>query len=386
VEGLVTGMAGGALFGGAFDGRRVFLTGHTGFKGSWLSYWLIAMGAQVTGYALEPPTDPNLFEALSLADRMDHVLGDVRDLPQLRDAMSAARPEVVLHLAAQPIVRRSYDEPVDTFAVNVLGTANLLEAVRATPSVRAVVNVTSDKCYENRETDHAYREMDPLGGYDPYSASKACSELVTAAYRRSFFGDASSAAIMTARAGNVIGGGDWAPDRLVPDCVRALSAGRSIIIRNPGALRPWQHVLEPTAGYLSLASRALADSDGIEGAWNFGPLPGGDLTVGQVADAVVSEWGSGQWAPEPLGADAPHEARLLKLDVTKAVEDLGWRPVWCAADAVRRATSWYRDFYAGEGDAATLVSAELDTYISDAVDAGVAWACAAAGPGGGASR
>lgn len=374
MESLVTDSSSQGLFDGAFDGRRVFVTGHTGFKGSWLSYWLLALGAEVTGYSLDPPTDPSLFEALGLSGRMNHVRADVRDFQRLEETMAAVHPEVVFHLAAQPIVRRSYAEPIDTFSVNVMGTVNLLESVRRTPAVRAVVNVTSDKCYENRETDYAYRESDPLGGFDPYSASKGCSELVTAAYRRSFFGAAECPATMTARAGNVVGGGDWACDRLIPDCVRALSAGTSISVRNPESVRPWQHVLEPTAGYLWLARRALVDAAATAGAWNFGPLPGGDLTVGMVADEAVAAWGSGEWVREPHRSGAPHEAHLLRLDVTKAVDELAWKPVWGAAEAVRRATSWYRGFYVDGADPAALIEADLQAYIADASAAGVAWA------------
>ena len=330
------------LFGGVYAGRRVFVTGHTGFKGSWLTYWLLALGAEVTGYALAPPTQPSLFDALGLADRIDHHVADVRDLGTLHQAVAAAQPEIVFHLAAQPLVRLSYDDPIGTLATNVMGTANLLDAVRRAPSVRAIVNVTSDKCYENREWEYAYRENDPMGGFDPYSASKGCSELVTAAYRRSFFADADSPAIATARAGNVIGGGDWATDRIVPDCIRALTAGVPIVVRNPEAVRPWQHVLEPTSAYLWLGSRLFTHGGTFADAWNFGPLPAGNLTVCQVVDEVIGAWGGGTWETPGAGIAAPHEARFLKLDCSKAADLLGWRPLWTAQHAARSAAAWYR--------------------------------------------
>lgn len=363
-------------FGGTYDGRRVLITGHTGFKGSWLTYWLLALGAQVAGYALEPPTDPSLFEALALGGRIDHHVGDIRDLACLRKVMTAAQPEVVFHLAAQPLVRYSYDYPVDTFETNVMGTVNVLEAARCVDSVRAVLNVTSDKCYENREWEFAYRENDPLGGYDPYSASKGCSELVTAAYRRSYFAEPSVACVATARAGNVIGGGDWALDRIVPDCVRALSAGDPIVVRNPGAVRPWQHVLEPTSGYLMLASRLLGEGGAdFEGAWNFGPLATGSVAVRDVVEMVVAEWGSGKWiGPHAsTGAPAVHEARFLKLDVSKAVDLLGWRPIWGASEAIRQTVRWHRGFSDGQPEAEQLTQGCIRDYLAAARAAGVGW-------------
>lgn len=374
MEGLVTATEYETLFGGVYAGRRIFVTGHTGFKGSWLTYWLLALGAEVTGYALEPPTDPNLFEALGLADRMAHQVADVRDLVRLREVMTAARPEIVLHLAAQPLVRLSYEEPVATFGTNVMGTVNILESVRATPSVRAVVNVTSDKCYENREWEFAYRENDPMGGFDPYSASKGCSELVTAAYRQSFFGAQSPVAVATARAGNVIGGGDWAPDRIVPDCVRALAGGQSIVVRNADAVRPWQHVLESLSGYLWLAGRMLQDGHTFDGAWNFGPAPDGKLTVRDVVDAVVAEWGEGSWnGPEP-GGKGPHEARFLKLDCSKAADELDWRPTLDANSALRSTVRWYRAFCRGDAGAENLTAECLAEYMMAARQCNVAWA------------
>ena len=372
VEGVVTDVTDRALFGGVYEGRRVFVTGHTGFKGSWLTFWLLSLGAHVTGYSLEPPTEPALFDKLGLADRIDHNIGDIRDLKHLQGVMIAAQPEIVFHLAAQPLVRLSYDEPVETFEVNVMGSVNVLEAARKTHGVSAVVNVTSDKCYENREWEFAYRENDPLGGYDPYSASKGAVEIVTAAYRQSFFADESVAAVATGRAGNVIGGGDWALDRIVPDCIRALAACEPIAVRNPDAVRPWQHVLEPTSAYLWLASRLFTGGHDYEGSWNFGPLSGGNLTVREVVERVIGEWGSGEWVGPAAGSVSVHEARFLKLDCAKAADVLGWHPTWTAADALRETTSWYRRLH--EGEPAEKLTAEcLSAYVATAREARVPW-------------
>jgi CDP-glucose 4,6-dehydratase len=374
VEGLVSLGVESALFRGAFAGRRVFVTGHTGFKGSWLAEWLLALGAEVTGYALDAPTDPSLFVEAGLSERMRHVLGDVRDLDNLLAAMAVARPEAVFHLAAQPLVRRSYTEPVYTYETNVMGTVNLFESIRSTPSVRVAVNVTSDKCYENHETERPYREDDPLGGFDPYSSSKGCSELVTSAYRRSFFGEGSGVRIASARAGNVVGGGDWAEDRIVPDCVRALSAGEPIVVRNPDAVRPWQHVLEPLSGYLWLAARMLADGGGLEGAWNFGPQPSDVVSVRSIADAVVAEWGAGSWQTPETAEAQPHEAGLLLLDISRADRELGWRPVWRTSRAIAAAAAWYRARNADPSSVPALVAADIDAYVGDARKAGAPWA------------
>jgi len=374
LEDLVSGMPTDASFGGVYAGRKVLVTGHTGFKGSWLTFWLLSMGAEVAGYSLEPPTEPSLFEELGLASRINHHIGDVRDLAHVQRVMTDAAPEIVFHLAAQPLVRLSYDEPVETFETNVMGSVNVLEAARHVSSVRAIVNVTSDKCYENREWEFAYRENDPLGGYDPYSASKGASEIVTAAYRQSFFGDASGAALATGRAGNVVGGGDWALDRIVPDCIRALSAGEPIAVRNPDAMRPWQHVLEPTSAYLWLASRLFTEGHACQGSWNFGPLSGGNLSVHEVVERVIAEWGSGQWVgPEP-GSARVHEARFLKLDCAKAADVLGWRPVWSASEAIAQTTSWYRDLHQGAKSAEQLTAECLGAYLTGAASAHAEWA------------
>lgn len=359
------------LFGGAYDGRRVFVTGHTGFKGSWLCEWLLGLGAEVSGYALEPPTQPNLFDELGLASRMRSTIADVRDGLALCAAMAEAEPEIVFHLAAQPLVRLSYDEPVETYDTNVMGTVHLLEAVRACPSVGAVEVVTSDKCYENRETGQAYREDDCMGGYDPYSSSKGCAELVTAAYRRSFFGPASATGVASVRAGNVIGGGDWAIDRIVPDCVRALQEGVPIVVRNPEAVRPWQHVLEPLSGYLHLASRMLASRE-FDGPWNFGPEQQGTVPVRRVADAIIEAWGSGVWE-SPGTKTGPHEATLLALDIGKAQKQLQWEPLYSVEQTLSITAAWYAARHEG-ADVRTLTEHDIEAYANEARRVDAIWA------------
>jgi CDP-glucose 4,6-dehydratase len=341
-------------------GRRVLVTGHTGFKGSWLTALLQQMDAEVSGYALVPATSPNLFEAAAVSGGMDSVIGNVLDLDHLVETAQRTRPEIVLHLAAQSLVRASYDSPVDTYAVNVLGTAHVLELVRRVPGVRAVVIVTSDKCYENREWIWSYRENEPMGGHDPYSSSKGCAELVTAAFRSSYFSDPKGPRIASARAGNVIGGGDWACDRLVPDLVRAFGAGRPALIRNPNSVRPWQHVLDPLAGYLALAERLWDDPAAAE-AWNFGPGEDGTRTVAWVAERLVEAWG-GAAAWELDGEPQPHEAQMLRLDCAKAHARMGWRGRVPAADAVARTARWYREFAANPAAAATLLSDEILSF------------------------
>jgi CDP-glucose 4,6-dehydratase len=377
-------------FANEYAGRSVFVTGHTGFKGAWLSLWLTTLGAKVTGYALEPPTQPSLFDAAGLSELVRHEIADVRDHDRLAAHMRAARPSVVFHLAAQPLVRAAYENPHETFDTNVMGTVNLFEAVRACDSVESVVVVTSDKCYENRETGRAFCEDDPMGGRDPYSCSKGCTELVTASYRASFFaGDqvGHSAAVASARAGNVIGGGDWAKDRIVPDCVRALASGRPVEVRNPAAVRPWQHVLEPLAGYLWLAALMLKDGPRFGGAWNFGPdNADGAKEVRWVVEHFLSEWGSGEWTTLASTAPAPHEAHLLCLDSSKARERLGWRPVWDSVTAVLQTAAWYRRYYEsisaapdkmnGAASARQLCEEQLVAYRQAAASAGLAWALA----------
>jgi len=319
--------------------RSVFVTGHTGFKGGWLTTWLLDLGARVTGYGLAPHTTPSYFVRCGLAERVTSYLGDIRDANTLQKALAAAQPSVVFHLAAQPIVRLSYKAPLETVSVNVLGTSTVLEAIRHTPSVVAVVVVTSDKCYENRERPDGYDEDDPLGGHDPYSASKAAAELVTASYRRSFFAT-SGPRVATVRAGNVIGGGDWASDRLVPDAMRALVRGEPIHVRNAAAVRPWEHVLEPLGGYLCLAER-LPENDTFAGAWNFGPHDEDAVPVGTLVDLVVANWAGARWESTPEN-DAPLEASLLRLNWSKARARLGWHPGLTIKEAVQLTVEWYR--------------------------------------------
>lgn len=327
--------------------RRVFLTGHTGFKGGWLALWLQRLGADVTGYALAPSTTPSLFEVARVTQGMHSIIGDVRNLDTLTDALTRSAPEVVFHLAAQPLVRASYSNPVETYTTNVMGTVHLLEAVRKTPSVRAVVIVTSDKCYENREWVWGYREDEPMGGHDPYSNSKGCAELVTAAYRSSFFNPAQyhqhGVAVASARAGNVIGGGDWSADRLIPDIVRAFAAGRPVQVRYPKAIRPWQHVLEPIGGYMHLAERLVAEGPTYGEGWNFGPHDSDAWSVEEILTHMTSAWGDGaSWVRDT--GNHPHEAHYLKLDCSKVRSRLGWKPSLHLGEALDWTTEWYRAF------------------------------------------
>jgi CDP-glucose 4,6-dehydratase len=334
----------------AWRGRRAFLTGHTGFKGGWLTLWLARLGAQVRGYALDPATEPNLFTAAAVASIAEDVRGDILDRSRLEAAMREFQPEVVFHLAAQPLVRRSYADPLGTYATNVMGTAHVLEAVRRTPSVRAVVCVTTDKCYENREWVWPYRETDALGGYDPYSSSKACAEIVSAAYRRSFFSgegrEEPGVALATARAGNVIGGGDWSEDRLIPDLIRGFQSGKAVLIRRPRAIRPWQHVLEPAHGYLLLAERLLADGAQFASAYNFGPGHEDAWPVERIADHMAASWGNGaHWARD--AEPGVHEAGTLRLDASRARQELGWQPQLSIETALDWTVNWYRAFQQG---------------------------------------
>ena len=348
-------------------GKRVLLTGHTGFKGSWLSLWLGHLGAEVCGTALDPPTNPSMFEEAKVAQGMHSEIADIRDPNRLTAILREHRPEVVFHMAAQPLVRESYEDPVGTYATNVMGTVNVLESVRAIDSVRAVVVVTSDKCYENREWAWPYRETDRLGGYDPYSNSKACAELVVSAYRDSFFPPAEHAlhglAIASARAGNVIGGGDWAECRLVPDIMRAFAANKVLKIRNPNAVRPWQHVLEPLSGYLTLAQRLCENGVECGEAWNFGPDPSSAQPVEWVVREIANIWGNGaRWELEE--ASHPHEANMLKLDCSKAVEYLGWHPKLKLNDALSSAVDWYKEWLIGR-DMRTYTIAQINDYSKD---------------------
>lgn len=345
-----------------FANRSVFITGHTGFKGSWLSMWLARLGAQVTGYALPPPTTPSMFELVGVENALTrHTLSDIRDAASLTSTMQAAAPEMVFHLAAQPLVRLSYREPATTWATNVMGTVNLLEAVRACPSVKAVVVVTTDKCYENREWLWGYRETDPLGGSDPYSASKAATELVVQSYRKSFFANGGPL-IASARAGNVIGGGDWSEDRLLPDAARAIASGNRLIIRNPGATRPWQHVLESLHGYLLLASRLVCGDTTFADAINFGPDPADNLSVGEVLNRLQAYWPELVWQLDPKAADAPHEAHSLYLDSSKAQRMLSWTRTWSLTTGLEKTALWYRAVQKNPSAARALTEQQLDEF------------------------
>lgn len=327
-----------------YRGKKILITGHTGFKGSWLSEILLLAGARVTGYSLNPPTEPSLFELLGLSERMNSVTGDVRDLRHMKQVFEETQPEIVLHLAAQPIVRDSYKDPVYTYETNVMGTVNLLECARLTPSVRSLVNVTTDKVYENREWEYGYRETDRLDGYDPYSNSKSCSELVTHSYKKSFFEDG-RCAISTARAGNVIGGGDFAADRIIPDCVRAAAAGKTIIVRNPYSTRPYQHVMEPLAVYLTIAMKQYEDRT-FEGYYNVGPDDKDCVTTGTLADLFCAAWGQGQtWENRWMGG--PHEANFLKLDCSKIKHTFGWTPRYGVKEAVEKTVEWSKEYLEG---------------------------------------
>ncbi len=360
------------MFSNIYKKRKVLVTGHTGFKGSWLAFWLTEMGADVLGFALEPATEPNHFSMRHLA--IESVIGDIRKKEHLSEVFNRFRPDMVFHLAAQPLVRLSYQEPIETFQTNVMGTVNVFEVCRQTPSVRAIVNITSDKCYENKEWAWGYRENDPMGGYDPYSASKGCAELVTAAYRSSFFnpdayGEKHQVLLASARAGNVIGGGDWAKDRIITDMVCAASMGKTLLIRNPQAVRPWQHVLEPLSGYLLLGQKLLEGRKEYAEAWNFGPGDDGALTVIQVVQEMKKIWSRIEYEVKQDEKDF-HEAGLLKLDCSKARMRLKWESVWDIRTAFIKTAQWYQDFYE-KGQVNT--GRQLKDYINDADKAGLTW-------------
>jgi len=345
-------------------GKRVFMTGHTGFKGSWLSLWLQSLGAEITGFALNPPTNPNLFDVARVGEGMVSVIGDIRNQAALEKAMKLANPDIVIHMAAQPLVRYSYVNPVETYATNVMGTVHLFEAVRNSPNVRAVVNITTDKCYENREWDWGYRENEAMGGYDPYSNSKGCAELVTSAYRSSFFNVDDYAkhgvALASVRAGNVIGGGDWAQDRLVPDAVKAFTEGRPVTIRNPHAIRPWQHVIEPLSGYILLAEKLYDGGIDYAEGWNFGPNDVDAKPVEWVVGRLASLWGEGaSWSV--IAGEHPHEANYLKLDISKARKHLGWLPKLDLGQALEFIVNWYRA-YGADHDMQSVVLNQIKKY------------------------
>jgi CDP-glucose 4,6-dehydratase len=360
------------MFSNIYNKRKVLVTGHTGFKGSWLAFWLTEMGADVLGFALAPETEPNHFSMLHLG--IESVIGDIREKENFLEVFNRFMPEMVFHLAAQPLVRLSYQEPAETFQTNVMGTVNVLEACRQATSVKAIVNVTSDKCYENKEWVWGYRENDPMGGYDPYSASKGCSELVSAAYRNSFFnpddyGEKHQTLLASARAGNVIGGGDWAKDRIITDMMQAASMGETLLIRNPQSIRPWQHVLEPLSGYLLLGQKLLEGRKEYAEAWNFGPHDDGAITVLQVVKEMKKIWSKIEYQVEQ-DRENLHEAGLLKLECSKARMKLKWKCVWDTRTTLIKTAQWYQDFYE-KGQVNT--GSQLKKYVSDADKAGLTW-------------
>jgi|TARA_B110000259_G_C13991767_1_gene392795 CDP-glucose 4,6-dehydratase len=341
--------------------KSVFLTGHTGFKGGWMAHWLSELGAQVHGYALLPPKGPNFFTVTNLRDRLlNSSIGDIRDLDTLSEAITKSNPDIVIHMAAQPLVRKSYHDPIETFGVNVMGTVNILEAARRAPNVRSIVNITTDKCYDNKEWLWPYRECDSLGGHDPYSASKACSEIATAAYRNSFFAE-ENIYLATARAGNVIGGGDWASDRLIPDFLRAIDEGKTLNVRSPNALRPWQHVLEPLLGYLKLAEGLYDQGSIFAESWNFGPNDEDTKSVGWIVEKLCSEIKDAKWKIETI--KQPHEAVLLKLDSSKAKVNLGWYPRWDLDTALSKTVEWHQAWKESE-DMDRLTSMQITDFLN----------------------
>lgn len=358
------------LFGGIYQGKTVFLTGHTGFKGSWLALWLHQMGANVVGFSLpEAPSEPWHFEALNLD--IVSLKGDIRNAEEVAVAMQAHQPDIVMHMAAQPLVRLSYREPVETYATNVMGTIHVLEAARKCGSVTAIVNITSDKAYENREWAWGYRETDPMGGFDPYSSSKGCAELVASAWRNSYFKEA-GILLASVRAGNVIGGGDWAEDRIIPDIFRAAGKGEKVQVRNPHAIRPWQHVLEPLSGYLQIGQQLLEGKAQVAEGWNFGPANEAAVPVGKLVELSAQHWDA---VGMEVTADpnAVHEATLLKLDWSKAQLRLGWKPVWNLENTIEVTAAWYRDYFAGKARNADRTKADLEHYIAAATQAALAW-------------
>ncbi|MHB1696725.1 MAG: CDP-glucose 4,6-dehydratase [bacterium] len=352
------------LSNGFYENKKVLITGHTGFKGSWLSIWLLRLGAEVMGYALDPYTPKDNFVLTNLSEKMTDIRGDIRDFKRLNSIVGEYKPEIIFHLAAQPLVRLSYDIPRETIETNVMGTANVLESFRASETAKILIVITSDKCYENKECTCEYKEGDPMGGYDPYSASKGASELISSAYMRSFFNPEEfkkhKKAMATVRAGNVIGGGDWAQDRLIPDCIRALEEDKPIEVRNPNAVRPWQHVLEPLGGYLLLASKIYENPAKYSGAWNFGPYPDSAITVKEVVEKVIKYYGKGVWK-DISGPAEVHEAKLLSLDINKAVSVLGWKPKLNADEAIKLTVDYYKR--CKEDDAYEICNEQIKMFI-----------------------
>ncbi len=360
------------MFNNIYYNKKVLITGHTGFKGSWLTLWLTQMGAKITGYSLPPPTEPNHFHLLSMG--INSIIGDTRDAEKVKQVFRELQPEIVFHLAAQPIVRLSYKDPIETFSSNVIGTVNILEASRASGSVRAIVNVTSDKCYENREWSWGYREIDALGGFDPYSASKVCAEIVTSCWRNSFFnpkdyGSTHNTLLASVRAGNVIGGGDWAADRLIPDIMRAVNQQEKVQIRNPHATRPWQHVLEPLSGYLLLGQKLLEGRKEFAEAWNFGPSEEENVSAGEIVQQVKRVWPKTDYEINQT-PNQPHEAGMLRLDCSKARTIMQWKPVWDSNTAVEKTALWYRAFYESK-EVSSLD--DINSYIAEAKRKHILW-------------
>lgn len=344
-------------------GKKVFVTGHTGFKGGWLCLWLRLMGAHVTGYSLNPKSNQNLFTVANVGQDIESIIGNIQNISELKSAILEAHPEIVIHMAAQAIVRYSYEEPVETYLTNVIGTVNLMEAIRSAPSVKAVVNVTTDKCYENQDWVWGYRETDKLGGFDPYSSSKTCSEIVTSAYRTSFFTNTENpVSIATARAGNVIGGGDWSEDRLIPDAIAAFNNGDILYIRNPDSIRPWQHVLEPLAGYLKLAEKLYEGKDIYAGSWNFGPNEGEAIDVVSLVKMMAAGWGDKvEWSLQ--NGVHPHESKVLKLDSTKSKQMLNWKPMLTLEKSIDLVLKWNRSHVAGE-NMKEVTEKQIKDYMS----------------------
>ena len=344
-----------------WQGKRVFLTGHTGFKGSWLSLWLFSLGAEVKGYALNPPTVPSLFNEAKVSSIIDSQIGDIRDQDTLHESMTEFNPDILIHMAAQPLVRYSYDEPIETYEVNVIGTAKVLEVARSCPNVKSIVNITTDKCYENDGRSEGYKEEDAMGGYDPYSSSKGCAELVTSSYRRSFLQE-QGVGLASVRAGNVIGGGDWADDRLIPDILRSFEKNEPVVIRNPKATRPWQHVLEPLSGYLVLAQKMYRDQNKYAEGWNFGPNEQDVKSVDWILNQMIGKWPNSSW--ELDSSSNPHEANFLQLDISKAESKLGWKPIWELSHTLEKIIDWHQAWINKE-DMQTVCLSEIKAYMAD---------------------
>jgi len=344
-----------------WQGKRVFVTGHTGFKGSWLSLWLFSLGAEVKGYALNPPTSPSLFNEARVSSIIDSKIGDIRDQDTLHESMTKFNPDILIHMAAQPLVRYSYDEPIETYEVNVIGTAKVLEVARSCPNVKSIVNITTDKCYENDGRSEGYKEEDAMGGYDPYSSSKGCAELVTSSYRRSFLQE-QGMGLASVRAGNVIGGGDWADDRLIPDILRSFEKNEPVVIRNPKATRPWQHVLEPLSGYLILAQKLYEDQKEYAEGWNFGPNEKDVKPVDWILNKMIAKWPNSSW--ELDSSSNPHEANFLQLDISKAESKLGWKPIWELSHTLEKIIDWHQAWINKE-DMQTVCLSEIKAYMAD---------------------